>query len=355
MITLVVSLLTGAASGVSGAAGNRPGTDPTPTPTPTDAGVDSGSTITEGSNQAPSNRAGQAAAGVGGIAQPAPLMPASTGTYFGGYLPPAVWTVDGQKQAVQDVESYLGRRIDISNHYFPWEKPLPTWREAWDLSEGRIPMISWDGTSTSLILDGSQDAVIDAAADGIKALNGTVFLRFFWEMDGYKKADVVESPSKFIAAWRYIHDRFAARGVTNVVWVWCPNAWAFTAGTASRYYPGDAYVDWVAADGYNWGTIGHSKKWTSLHSVFKSFYAWGAAKGKPMMIAETASVEQGGDKASWIAQAASDLQSKLPKIRAFVWFDSIDGPYDWRIDTTQSAYGAFRTVARTPFFNPLHP
>ena len=43
------------------------------------------------------------------------------------------------------MENELGRRLDVSNHYYPFNKPLSDWREAWDLHQGRIPMISWDG------------------------------------------------------------------------------------------------------------------------------------------------------------------------------------------------------------------
>jgi beta-mannanase len=55
-----------------------------------------------------------------------------------------------------------------------------------------------------------------------------------------------------VVAWRHLHDLFAERGADNVRWVWCPNATAFTDRTAQQFYPGDGYVDWVCADGYDY-------------------------------------------------------------------------------------------------------
>ena len=149
------------------------------------------------------------------------------------------------------------------------------------------------------IASGAEDPIIDRMADSIRGLGGEVFVRFFWEMDGNKKAAMAQSPAKFKAAWRHVHDVFAERGATNVAWVWCPNAYAFTLGSAMRWYPGDAYVDWAAADGYNWGKVARGGSWQSFGSIFQSFYRKMGGR-KPLMVGETGSVSQGGNKAKWI-------------------------------------------------------
>lgn len=276
------------------------------------------------------------------------LSPGRRGAYFGAYLPPRKWTVQTQKNAVLKVEDHLGRRLDISNHYYWFQKELVGWREAWDLEKGRIPLISWDGTYASRILSGEKDPVITRMADDIRALGDTVFLRYFWEMDGKKKADVAESPKRYVAAWRHVHHVFEQRGTTNVAWVWCPNAYAFWTHDAMKWYPGDNYVDWACADGYNWGG---RHGWRGFAKIFRSFYRRFRGR-KPMMIGETGSVERGGSKAGWIRNAAKTLKRDFPKIRAFVWFNSIDGAYDWRVNTTRRSYGAYRDMARMSWFNP---
>jgi beta-mannanase len=39
-----------------------------------------------------------------------------------------------------------------------------------------------------------------------------------------------------------------------VRWVWSPYVSCGNCTAFEKVYPGDAYVDWVALDGYNWGT-----------------------------------------------------------------------------------------------------
>lgn len=281
-----------------------------------------------------------------------PLVP-SSGALFGAYVQPKQWTKASQKAAVNQLENDMGRTLDISNHYYPWETPFPVWRESWDIASGRIPMISWDGTYTSDIIDGSQDDLIKARADAVKALGHKVFIRFFWEMDGVKKAPLVGSPSDFIAAWRRIHAFFERRGATNAVWVWCPNAWGFENGEAPKYYPGDDVVDWICADGYNWSPGRPWEEWRPFAQIFAAFYDWGLAKGsKPMMVGETGAQEaaKAGKKADWIYYARTRLKDTLPWIGAFVYFDAKDS-YDWRVTTSTSAYNAFLRMGRDAYFN----
>ena len=51
-------------------------------------------------------------------------------------------------------------------------------------------------------------------------------------------------------------------------------------------YPGDAYVDWVALDGYNWGALRIG--WQTFSQVFgDSYNALVALTSKPIMICES--------------------------------------------------------------------
>jgi beta-mannanase len=99
----------------------------------------------------------------------------------------------------------------------------------------------------------------------------------------------------YIKAWQHVHTIFQNVGATNVNWVWCVNVGIFPL---SEWYPGDSYVDWVAADGYNWGgnaSFGHT--WQSFQSVFNSTITQLAAlTSKPIAITEVASDESGGSK-----------------------------------------------------------
>jgi putative cell wall-binding protein len=282
-----------------------------------------------------------------------PLVPES-GAFLGMWAKPrdGVFTRATQEGRWRELEAAAGRTFDIGHTFYPWETPFPTWREPWHIASGRIPLISWNGTFTSEIAAGAHDALIRERADAVKALGAPVFLRWFWEMDGRKKADWAQTPGDYIAAWRHIHAIFAERGATNAVWVWCPNASAFASGEAPQWYPGDGYVDWVCGDGYNWAPGRPKDAWRSLTDIFAAFHSWGMAQGKPMMIGETGVQERdAGEKPAWFAQALAQLQTDLPGIAAVVYFDS-DNPHPWWVDSTPESLAAFAAVARDPYLNP---
>src|SRR5438034_11485050 len=55
-------------------------------------------------------------------------------------------------------------------------------------------------------------------------------------------------PADLIAAYRHVHDRFALAGATNVQFVWNVNFWNYSGVDQRDFYPGDAYVDWMAVE-----------------------------------------------------------------------------------------------------------
>jgi beta-mannanase len=304
-----------------------------------------------------------------------PAVPAS-GAYFGAYANPDA--LNGQsRQEVLDVETAIGRRLAVGHHYRSWTSGYNLTStdqadEGWDVANGRIPLISQSdsGYSGSInildaINDGSQDALIRSHADAIRSFGHPLLFRLFWEMNGdwnsYNESiastpGTTDGAQKFIDAWRRVHGIFQQEGATNAGFVWCPdvsdkprlpeNHW-------TRYYPGDAYVDWVCADGYNRGTSASWSSWTGFDALFAPLYA--DYSQKPFLIAETGSVEAGGDKAQWIRDAGAYLQTSMPRAKAFVWFDrgaTAAEPYDWRIDTSQASLDAYRSMAAAPYFSP---
>ena len=132
-------------------------------------------------------------------------------------------------------EKQLGRKLAIDSHYYDWADLFPGTREADDAANGRIPMITWWGVSNAKVINGSQDALIRSRAAAVKSFGRPVFLRWGAEMNGnwYPWSGVASGndPSKYVAAYRRIHDVFAAAGVTNARWVWAPNADSHPGGT----------------------------------------------------------------------------------------------------------------------------
>jgi beta-mannanase len=112
---------------------------------------------------------------------------------------------------------------------------------------------------------------------------------------------------------------FVAAGATNVLWIFCPNDSSVPSDSWNQwqnYYRGDAYVDWMGFDGYNWGTVQSTSTWQTFPTIASQIYASPAAKGKPITIPETASTELGGDKAAWIAGILPSLKTTFAGIKA---------------------------------------
>ena len=293
-------------------------------------------------------RPGPAPAPAPGSIRTALLAPAS-GAWFGYYAQTRTYSQEAAKAAVTNLEAATGRTADIDHWYEPWGDTFPTWRQPWDFANGRIPMIAWGKQRSDVVLSGSEDAYIAARADGIKALGKPVFLRWFWEMSMSENLAYSQSPGAYVASWRHIRGIFTARGVTNVAWVWCPNASLFKKGSAQRYYPGDDVVDWICADGYNFYP---DSSYREFEPIFDGFYAWASQRPKPLMIAEYGSQAAGsGQRAAWLDAARAALVQKFPRILAVVYFHS-DSEHDWTLYDESGALAAFRRMALDPYFNP---
>ena len=315
-------------------------------------------------------RPGPSAADAGGSAasgpRPVPVFAASSlapahGVLFGAWVQPPDWSVpDAQQKAIAVFEHTIGRRIAIDQLYVNWGQSLQLDVARWDLRHGSIPMISWSGTRSTQITDGADDAMLRATARQLKALHGPVMLRWFAEMDLGQHRRQTISPASFVAAWRHMHRIFTRAGAANVLWVWCPSGSTFSDGRAQAYYPGNSYVDWIGADGYNWAPEVPDTPWRSFGQIFATFYAWGSAKDKPLLIGEYGSVEgRPGAKAAWFRQAEQQLKTQFPAIRALVYFNSehpdFGKSFDWRITTSTSSLAAFRAFAHDPYFRARPP
>ncbi|MDQ1501112.1 MAG: hypothetical protein QOI86_4452 [Actinomycetota bacterium] len=296
---------------------------------------------------APAATAGSRRKPGGSGAAGGPVVPPKQGTTWVGTYQEASGPQLVKQNRVRDLEQSIGRTEDVDHIYEGWAAEFPGWREDWDHANGRVPFVSWAKAPSAAVNSGRYDSMIKQRAADVKAAGYPILLEWFWEMDGARNKHVAGSPAAFIAAWKRIHDIFARAGVTNVSWVWCPNAWGFNNGEAPKFYPGDAYVDWICADGYNWAPGRRGDEWQSLEWTFQSFYDWAAVRGKPLMIGEFGAQERKpGEKAQWLKEAGTTLKTKFPAIKAVVYFD-VKKRYNWRINTSPSSAAAFRSMAKT--------
>jgi len=282
------------------------------------------------------------------------LVP-NAGALLGAYVnPDESWRgLEDDKQKVRGFEALIGRRLGIDMHYYRWEDAFPTALEEWDAAECRAPMVAWAGTDLAAIARGDHDAQIRARARAVKRFARPIFIRWAYEMNGdwwnWATANTSRDPSTFVAAWRRIHRLFRSTGASNAVWVWSPNEASFPNepwNQPESYYPGDDVVDWVGIDGYNWGAVNASSGWRTFADIFRPVYTKYAGR-KPVMVAETASTEAGGDKAAWINTLHRSLAEEFPAVRALIWFHS-HKETDWRVDSSPAALEAFRNLALDP-------
>jgi glycosyl hydrolase family 26 len=225
-------------------------------------------------------------------------------------------------------------------------------------ARGAIPFLSWssellsgDGSAPTFqlsdLLAGAYDEYIREFAESARTWGHPFFLRFDWEMNGdwFPWGDGVNGnqPAEFAAAWRRVHDIFASAGATNATWVWCP--YVNRNADLASLYPGDDYVDWTCLDGYNWGANPALRRsWKGFSTLFSSTYHQVTdtiAPGKPMLIGETGSTEDGGSKAAWIEEMFEALPTAFPAVRGLLWFEAYGNGMDWPLETSQSAISAF--------------
>ena len=222
--------------------------------------------------------------------------------------------------------------------------PLLTW-EPWAWGGGGLEQPAY---SLDRITAGDFDARILEWGQALTAWGQPVMLRFAHEMNGnwYPWAEGVNGnqTGDYVQAWRHVHDVVASTGAGNVQWVWSPNVPYWGSTDLAGLYPGAAYVDIVALDGYNWGTSAAWSSWVSPQALFAPGIAQlrTLAPGKPILIAETASSEAGGSKAAWNTDLVSYLAAQ-PDVMGFVWFH-FQKETDWRINSSASSASALSSA-----------
>ena len=314
---------------------------PTPAPTPTPA-------VTPAPTAAPA---------VTPVPVAAAANPAVASRWVGFYVPGAPASL----APLTSLEAQIGTRAAVSNFFISDAESFPLGRSQAVVDHGAIPMVTLEFWSTqngglASIISGNKDAYLTSFADDAKAFGRTVYLRPFHEMNGnwYPWAGTVgnNSPTQLVAAWRHVQQIFVARGATNVKFVWnvnndsVPNV---AGNTIESYYPGDAYVDFIALDGYNFGTYASWSSWRTFGSVFGNAYTRVTAlTTKPLFIAETGSVEVGGDKAAWIANMFQVIPTTYPRITGVCWFNALKGE-DWRAESSAASLAAFTSGATRGF------
>ena len=270
---------------------------------------------------------------------------------------------------VRAMEAWQQKRHAVLLLYTKWDtstltisnlfgKQLPN---VW--ANGNVPIISWDPFTTGVtpgdierrVASGQFDSYIAtwgaklktflSGKDGVYGTSDDrrAYLRVGHEMNGdwypWSADGVTTTAADTIAMWRRVHDKLVpGLGLdgTRLQWLWAVNASDLGPYTAEQYYPGDAYVDWVGIDGYNWGASQTWSVWQDPEAVLGPMRTRlrSLAPTKPLAVSETASTSSttsGSDlsaKSAWITALFGWLATN--DIRLYCWFND-DKETDWAV------------------------
>ncbi len=241
-------------------------------------------------------------------------------------------------------ETQIGHTMNLQSTFEAWTDPFPTEYGPTVRDKGKTFVVFWEQTGEPLddIIAGRADATINQFAAGAKAYAGPVILAPLHEMNGnwnsWSGTVGTNTPAKVISAWRHIHDLFS--GATNVKFAWTVNSNSVpdtAANAITAYYPGDAYTDYVAIDGFNNGL-----PWLTFDQIFSQPLQTLAQYKKPIYILSMASAP-GSLKPDWITDALTVQMPRHPEVVGWVWFNQIK-TYNWRVDSDSASLTAFKAA-----------
>jgi beta-mannanase len=160
-------------------------------------------------------------------------------------------------------------------------------------------------------------------------------------------------PDGYRAAFRHIVEIFRAEGADNVEFLWSAmwlDLWA------SLYYPGDDVVDWVGTTTLNFSTVAQADwaRWRTFDNLFASQYPAAVRWNKPIMVTEVGTAEQGGDKAAWLRDCFTSLETKYPEVDAMILFEvESDREWpdvNWSVASSEESLEAFKEAINDPYF-----
>jgi hypothetical protein len=216
---------------------------------------------------------------------------------------------------------------------------------------------SWQSTAN---LKSGSAAYADVVrwADTIKARSGKIYVAFHHEPES-QASSKFGNATDYKAAFRRIVTIFRNRGANNVIWTWQMTDWAFRTSSsdrqyAAKWYPGDAYVDVVGADPYNWYTCGAGQgRWMSLKALTDPLLAFAKAHGKQAALPEFAS-QRNSRRASWLTDARDYLAAHDSTIAAVFYYNErpmnpASQDCTWKLSTS-TEWSAMRSMARNSSF-----
>jgi hypothetical protein len=306
-----------------------------------------------------------------GLGAPASAGPNDPTVLFGGR------PLNHNSSSVLALEGAIGRQLASVRVYYLWDSPFPDTYSTWLSNNNRPMFLSVKAKRTGgqvvpwrSIADAQPGSALHNEivrwANRVKGVGRRVYFIFNHEPEAATNLDN-GTASDYIAAWRKVVSVFREQGVTNAQYVWTMtdySFWVTDRRKASLWYPGDAYVDHLGADAYNWYNCrpGVNNPWKSLQQILDPFRRFGQAHpGKGLMLPEWASTEDPaspGRKAQWYSDArALFKQPGWEQFNAMLYYNykSTFANCTWAVDSSQAALDAYRAMAADVYYSRTSP
>lgn len=180
-----------------------------------------------------------------------------------------------------------------------------------------------------------------------------------WDADVEINGHIINKPQDVVAAWKKVVDIFRAEGAHNAKWIWsvlsAPSA-NFGGGnpiSLASIYPGDAYVDWIGIECYNF----KEENWLGCSDRMEGIYAEAAALSPvlPIMNVEMGTY-QDSRKPGWLKDALDvnspqAMVNRYPRLNSFMYWN--DSRYHglWIKSSEASAQAFKSSIAHSTYQN----
>jgi hypothetical protein len=176
------------------------------------------------------------------------------------------------------------------------------------------------------VTSGAYNANLDTIGNWIRSKARPTYLRIGYEFD----ADWTHyNPAQYVAAYRYIVDRFRAGCVSNVAYVWHSQG-ATMPTNRMVWYPGDGYVDWVGVSVFGSPSLPNRTNVLAVVEIAREHH-------KPLMIAEASphgitAVNGTGSWSDWFDPVFEFIRDYDVKAFSYINMDW-DAPEMWQFNT----------------------
>jgi len=274
---------------------------------------------------------------------------------------------------VAQFEAAVARPIAATRDFLSWDSPFPTAYETGLRDSGHTLLVSVrTRTVSGAIIPWATIAAaapgsdlylqMQSWADRVRDFGAPVYVTFQHEPEAAPN-NILGTQADYIAAWQKWVQIMRDEGATNAKQIWITTAYAYTVKAsdrrlATKWYPGDDWVDAIGTDAYNWFTCrtGISTPWTSLAALIEKMRQFTLLHPtKEAWVTEFGSVEdttQVGRRAQWITDAEAMFQQPgYEQFRGVLYFDLNKAPCDWRVDASPTALAALTAMGADPYYS----